>query len=107
MSRSPSKEVEHGTIDRRSCAGVVDSVPRFGQQALIGTYKLVSLAVEADGTGYQQMVKTPEGYLILTPTRLITVYVAENRKFIRHLCGREGCAPRLDGSLCRRVPCRG
>ena len=55
--------------------------PSLGQQSLVGTYKLVSLAVEADGKLYQQMGKTPEGYLVLTPTCLITLYVAENRKF--------------------------
>ena len=27
------------------------------------------------------MGKTPQGYLVLTPTRLITLYTAENRKF--------------------------
>jgi hypothetical protein len=57
------------------------ATPSLGQQSLVGTYKLVSLALEADGTPYKQMGKSPEGYLVLTPTHLITLYVAENRKF--------------------------
>jgi len=57
------------------------TTPSLGQQSLVGTYKLVSLAVEADGTPYKQMGKSPQGYLVFTPTYLITLYVAENRKF--------------------------
>ena len=57
------------------------TTPSLGQQSLVGTYKLVSLAVEVDGTPYQQMGKAPQGYLVLTPTRLITFFTAENRKF--------------------------
>ena len=57
------------------------TTPSLGQQSLVGTYKLISLVVEAEGTIYPQMGKAPEGYLVLTPTRLITLYVAENRKF--------------------------
>ena len=57
------------------------STPSLGQQSLVGTYKLVSLVVEADGTPYQQMGKAPQGYLVLTPTRLICFITAENRKF--------------------------
>jgi len=53
----------------------------LGQQSLVGTYKLVFLALEADGKPYEQMGKRPEGYLVLTPTHLITLYVADNRKF--------------------------
>jgi hypothetical protein len=57
------------------------TTPSLGQQSLVGTYKLVSLVVEADGTPYQQMGKAPQGYLVLTPTRLICFITAENRKF--------------------------
>jgi len=56
-------------------------VPSFGQQSLVGTYKLVSLVVKADGKPYEQMGKSPQGYLVLTPTRLIAFVTAENRKF--------------------------
>jgi hypothetical protein len=55
--------------------------PSLGQQSLVGTYKLVSLVVEVDGTPMQQMGKAPHGYLVVTPTRFITFITAENRKF--------------------------
>lgn len=57
------------------------STPSLGQQSLVGTYKLVSLVLEVDGTPRQQMGKAPHGYLVLTPTRAITFITAENRKF--------------------------
>jgi hypothetical protein len=69
---------------RVSCALILVlliSTPSLGQQSLVGTYKLVSLVVEADGTPYLQMGKAPQGYLVLTPTRLICFITAENRKF--------------------------
>jgi len=55
--------------------------PSLGQQSLVGTYKLVSLVVEVDGTPFQSMGKAPHGYLVLTPTRFIYFITAENRKF--------------------------
>jgi hypothetical protein len=55
--------------------------PTLGQQSLVGTYKLVSLVPEVDGTPFQQMGKAPHGYLVFTPTRFITVVTADNRKF--------------------------
>ena len=55
--------------------------PSLGQQSLVGTYKLVSLVFEVDGTPSYHMGKAPRGYLVLTPTRLITFFAAENRKF--------------------------
>jgi hypothetical protein len=55
--------------------------PTLGQQSLVGTYKLVSLVPEVDGTPFQQMGKVPHGYLVLTPTRFITFVTSENRKF--------------------------
>ena len=55
--------------------------PSLGQQSLVGTYKLVSLVPEVDGTPFQPMGKAPHGYLALTPTRFITFCTAENRKF--------------------------
>jgi hypothetical protein len=57
------------------------STPSLGQQSLVGTYKLVSLVVEVDGTPRQQMGKAPHGYLVITPTRAITFITAESRKF--------------------------
>ncbi len=55
--------------------------PSLGQQSLIGTYKLVSLVIEVDGTPRQHMGTAPHGYLVFTPTRFIYFATAENRKF--------------------------
>jgi hypothetical protein len=55
--------------------------PSLGQQSLVGTYKLVSHIPEVDGTPSQHMGKAPDGYLVFTPTRFITLVTAENRKF--------------------------
>jgi len=57
------------------------STPSLGQQSLVGTYKLVSHIPEVDGTPSQHMGKAPDGYLVFTPTRFITLVTAENRKF--------------------------
>jgi lipocalin-like protein len=58
------------------------SVPCFGQQSLPGTYRLVSLVVEVDGQQpVDTMGKSPRGYVVLTPTRWINMFTAENRKF--------------------------
>ncbi|HTY24668.1 MAG TPA: lipocalin-like domain-containing protein [Desulfomonilaceae bacterium] len=55
--------------------------PSFGQQSLVGTYKMVSQTVETGGTPDENMGKAPKGWLILTPKRAIAFYTAENRKF--------------------------
>ena len=55
--------------------------PSLGQQSLVGTYKLVSLVTEVDGTPTQNMGKAPRGYLVFTPTHFITFITADNRKF--------------------------
>ena len=57
------------------------ATPTLGQQSLVGTYKLVSLVVEVDGTPSQHMGKAPHGYLVLTPTHYVHFYTADNRKF--------------------------
>jgi hypothetical protein len=57
------------------------STPSLGQQSLVGTYNLVSHAAEIDGTPSEPHGKAPHGYLVLTPTRAITFYTDENRKF--------------------------
>jgi len=57
------------------------ATPSLGQQSLVGTYKLISLVPEVDGKPSQNMGKAPHGYLIITPTRFITIVTAENRKF--------------------------
>jgi hypothetical protein len=53
----------------------------LGQQSLVGTYKLISLAEEIDGKPTETMGKAPHGYLVVTPTRVTVFYTAENRKF--------------------------
>lgn len=53
----------------------------FGEQSLVGTYKLVSIEVEIDGTPNLGMGKAPLGYFVITPTRLVMFYTAESRKF--------------------------
>jgi hypothetical protein len=55
--------------------------PSFGQQSLIGTYKMVSNALNIDGTLTENMGKTPKGYLAVTPTRVVFFFTAEHRKF--------------------------
>jgi Lipocalin-like domain len=55
--------------------------PSFGQQSLVGTYKLVSLVVEVDGTPTQIMGKAPHGYQVITPTRFVFFATADNRTF--------------------------
>jgi hypothetical protein len=55
--------------------------PTLGQQSLVGTYKMVSMVVEADGKPYEPLGKAPHGYLVLTPTHFIYFFTAENRKF--------------------------
>ena len=62
--------------------GLLISTPCFAQQSLVGTYKVVSFAVEVDGQPPREtMGKSPRGYLVLTPTRWIHLITAENRKF--------------------------
>jgi hypothetical protein len=60
---------------------LVIASPSLGQQSLVGTYKLVSVAVEIDGTPSEGMGKAPHGYFVLTPTHAIIFYTADNRKF--------------------------
>ena len=55
--------------------------PSFGQQSLVGTYKIVSQDLEVEGTATQPLGKAPRGYMVLTPTRLVAFYTGDNRKF--------------------------
>jgi len=55
--------------------------PSFGQQSLVGTYKLVSHDVTVDGAPAYPLGKTPHGYLALTPNLFIAFYLGDNRKF--------------------------
>jgi hypothetical protein len=60
---------------------LVIASPSLGQQSLVGTYKLVSIALDVAGTPREPMGKAPHGYLVLTPTRAIAFYTGDNRKF--------------------------
>ena len=60
---------------------LVIASPSFGQQSLVGTYKLVSLVVEVDGTPTQNMGKAPHGYQVITPTHFVFFVTADNRTF--------------------------
>jgi hypothetical protein len=55
--------------------------PSLGQQSLVGTYKLVSVAEEIGGTPRETMGKAPHGYLVFTPTLAVMFYTSDNRKF--------------------------
>ena len=55
--------------------------PSLGQQSLVGTYKIISQDVEVGGSATQPLGKTPHGYLVMTPTRAVFFFTAENRKF--------------------------
>ncbi len=55
--------------------------PSLGQQSLVGTYKLVSHDVQVNGSAMQPIGKSPHGYLVITPTRWIAFYTADERKF--------------------------
>ncbi len=60
---------------------LVIAFPSFGQQSLVGTYKIVSQDLEVEGTATQPLGKAPRGYMVLTPTRLVAFYTGDNRKF--------------------------
>jgi len=42
---------------------------------------MVSQVLDVDGTLNENMGKAPRGYLVLTPTRFISFYTGDNRKF--------------------------
>jgi len=81
MVRALKKEVR---MVRFICALIlvlVIAAPSLAQQSLVGTYKIISQDVEVSGTATQPLGKAPHGYLVLTPTRAIAFYTADNRKF--------------------------
>jgi len=55
--------------------------PSFGQQSLVGTYKIVSQIHEIRGTPGETLREARHGYLVFTPTRAIALYTAEKRQF--------------------------
>lgn len=71
--------------------------PSFGQQSLVGTYKLVSHDVQVDGTPIYPLGKAPHGYMVLTPTRVVSFYTADNRKFGTSLADKAALLDTLAG----------
>ena len=61
--------------------GLLFSLPCLAQQPTVGTYKIVSYAIEIDGQPKEIFGKSPRGYAIITPTRIMFVITAGNRKF--------------------------
>jgi hypothetical protein len=55
--------------------------PSLGQQSLVGTYKIISQEVVVEGTPIQALGKAPKGYMVITPTRVLSFYVGDSRKF--------------------------
>jgi len=56
------------------------STVSFGQQSLVGTYKMVSQVIDVEGAVTENMGKVPRGYLVFTPTRATAFYTAESRQ---------------------------
>ena len=50
--------------------------------SLVGTYKLVSFAIESDDEPAKEIFgKNPLGYIVITPRRFTVIFTAENRRF--------------------------
>lgn len=50
-------------------------------QQIVGTYKLISFSSDyGDGSSVEPFGKHPSGYIIITPTRLMTVLASDTRK---------------------------
>ena len=60
---------------------LVLSTASWGQQSLVGTYKIVSQVVEVDGVPMEPMGKAPLGQLALTKTRATAFYTGQKRNF--------------------------
>ena len=57
------------------------ATPSFGQQSLVGTYKIISQDVQVNGTALQPLGKAPHGYVVITPTRFVSFFTGDTRKF--------------------------
>ena len=56
----------------------------FAQQLPAGTYKVISMTAEVDGSAPQEIFgKAPRGFAMFTPTRVTFLVTAEGRKFGR------------------------
>ena len=61
--------------------GLLGPMLCLAQQPSVGTYKIVSYAIEIDGQPREIFGKSPKGYAIITSTRIAFVITAESRKF--------------------------
>ena len=72
--------------------------PSLGQQSLIGTYKLISHEVQiVNGSAIYPLGKAPRGYIMLTPTRIVAFYTADNRKFGKSVADKAALLDTLAG----------
>jgi hypothetical protein len=56
----------------------------LAQQLPVGTYKVLSMTAEVDGSAPQEIFgKAPRGFAMFTPTRVTFLITAEGRKFGR------------------------
>ena len=55
--------------------------PSLAQRSPVGTYELVYQVIEVGGAPIETMGDIPHGYLVFTPTRMITLYTTDNRNF--------------------------
>ena len=62
---------------------LVVAFPSLGQQSLVGTYKIISHVREINGipTEPAGFEVNPHGYMVFTPTRIVTFLTAAKRKF--------------------------
>ena len=60
---------------------LIFSLPCLSQQPTVGTYKIVAYAIEIDGQPREVFGKSPRGYVIITPKRIMFVITGESRKF--------------------------
>ncbi len=111
--RALSKEVRMVTLISALILVLAVVAPSFGQQSLVGTYKIVSHVVELGGTPTEPYGKGIHGYLVLTPTRAIAFYTGDTRQFgtstteklalLDTLCGYSGVYRVEGGKLITRV----
>jgi lipocalin-like protein len=59
--------------------GLLISLQCFAQQSILGTYKLVANDIRLDGQPLETM-KSPHGYLIITPKVAIVFFTSAERK---------------------------
>lgn len=60
--------------------GLAFSAQCAAQQALVGTYRLVSNDLRLDGEPIKPMGKSQHGYLVITPKIMISFFTADERK---------------------------